>query len=127
MVVHAPPIEEQLRDVARRLQAEFDGVFEPTRVEDEVERAYRRSDSARIRLMSAVFAYRFAREALRRAAAPARDGEPRAVTEPREASAPPGRGFLGSPDVGPTAGAFGTDVGRRRVGSTSAAVVGEVR
>jgi len=70
MNTHAKPIERQLEEVAARLHAEFRGVFAMDLIRDEVACAHRRSDTTRIHLFDAVFAYRFAREALR-AKAPA--------------------------------------------------------
>jgi hypothetical protein len=65
MNTQAKPIERQLEEVALRLLGEFRGVFAMDLVRDEVARAHRRSETARIHLFDAVFAYRFAREALR--------------------------------------------------------------
>jgi hypothetical protein len=58
-------VERQLREAATRLAREFNGVFDRGTIDAEVDRAYHRSDSARIRTFVPIFAYRFAREALR--------------------------------------------------------------
>jgi hypothetical protein len=59
------PVERQLEDATKRLLEEFRGVFPPETVVDAVRRAYHRSDDARVRQFSAIFAYRHAREDLR--------------------------------------------------------------
>jgi hypothetical protein len=58
-------IERQLERVAQRLHDEFGGAYSRELVREEVRRAHARSQAARVHLYDAVFAYRFAREALR--------------------------------------------------------------
>ena len=59
------PPEKQLQVETRRLMDEFGGVFDAETVEGELRRTLDDQHDARIRTYVPVFAYRFAREALR--------------------------------------------------------------
>jgi len=59
------PAEKQFQVEALKLMDEFGGVFDAETVRDELRRAIDDRHDARIRTYVSVFAYRFAREALR--------------------------------------------------------------
>ncbi len=59
------PPEKQLQVETLKLLDEFEGVFDAQTVRDELRRALDGQHGARIRTFVPVFAYRFAREALR--------------------------------------------------------------
>jgi len=63
------PPEKQLQVESLKLLDEFDGVFDAETVQGELRRALDGQHEARIRTYVHVFAYRFAREALRARAA----------------------------------------------------------